>query len=66
MKQKNNIFATAFFKILKTVGLCAGAFIILSLLGNSGSKPEPVKKAPQDKYFKEKKTDKIIEAKIET
>ena len=66
MKQKNNILATAFFKILKTVGLCAGAFIILSLLSNSGSKPVPAKKAPVDKNFKEKKADKIIEAKIET
>ena len=66
MKQKNNILVATLIKILRTVGLCAGAFIILSLLSNSGSKPEPVKKAPLDKHFNEKKADKIIEAKIET
>lgn len=66
MKKKNNILVTTLFKLLKTVGLCAGAFIILSLLSNSGSKPEPANKSPLDKHFKEKKADKIIEAKIET
>lgn len=61
-KKKKNFFLT----VLKAFGVCAGAYFILSLLSQIGEKEEPKNKIHIGPLFKERNTEKIIEAKIES
>lgn len=65
-KINNQRFLKFLVKILKTLGVCACAYMILSVLANYGQPSEKLKEEPKRKIPSTKDAQEIIEAKIET
>lgn len=64
MKTKKQTTAKVVLNFFKTIGVCAGAYLVLCLISNLNYEA-PKKKIDFSKY-KDKDTDEILEAKIDS